>query len=98
MAKMNGEENVCNYCGGGHGEHGCSGRYGGKYFLVKCILVILALIIVFSAGFKLGIIVGYIHGGFEGNGGNRSMMYENGYQYNTPMMNGQYGQQIPQSY
>lgn len=87
MAKMNGEGNVCDYCGGGHGEHGCSGRYGGRYFLVKCILVVLAMWIVFCGGYQLGLIVGHVNENID----NRGMMRGNGYYYNG-MMNGQYGQ------
>ena len=103
MNKGNGT-NDCNYCGGRHGWYGCKGDWGGgKYFLIKCLLALLLLIIVFCGGFKLGMIVGYIGGGY-GQTGYPSMMNRNwDKNYNpttnyNPMMNGwQYNQQLPQT-
>lgn len=67
LDKKEGGENCCKDgtchhgmgCMGGHGCHGC---HGGRHHLVKIILKLFIIIIIFSCGYHLGVIVGSIHG------------------------------------
>ncbi len=49
-------------CGGMCGNHGC---HGGHYHLLKMVLKIAIVIIIFSCGFRLGEMTGFI----KANGG-----------------------------
>jgi len=64
-------------CGGMSSMSGC-GCHGGKHHLIKIILKLIIVIIIFSCGFKLGVITGSIRAGYGHGiiGGNNSgMMY-----------------------
>ncbi len=85
---MENNKKVCEGCECSCHDDKCRGCYGGgRHYILRWVLGIIIIFFVFWGGFKIGLIVGSVNGGYGyPMHGFRSMMGRDGYSNYGPWM------------